>query len=267
MLSQAAPVNVNKQFGSKMNPNQIFKNSLKIFIGTIAFVSTFCTIIELMYFLSDPNYNKKVSISRDAWLSVSWSLLVNMILLSLFILQHSLLAVSGVKSAIKNYGMQDLYRSFYVITTTAVLQILIRNWFNIPEVTLWKFNMNFRPFWWLYTTIHIIAWLIIYIGNICMDVNELIGIKQIYYSIINLPDPNSRKSYQLQRLNSHMRHPSFVAFLLIFWSVPIMSLDRLLLATIFTLYMFISWTTDENDYAYQYSQYIRKFHELENLQS
>jgi hypothetical protein len=192
---------------------------------------------------------------------------VNMILLSLFILQHSLLAVSGVKSAIKNYGMQDLYRSFYVITTTAVLQILIRNWFNIPEVTLWKFNMNFRPFWWLYTTIHIIAWLIIYIGNICMDVNELIGIKQIYYSIINLPDPNSRKSYQLQRLNSHMRHPSFVAFLLIFWSVPIMSLDRLLLATIFTLYMFISWTTDENDYAYQYSQYIRKFHELENLQS
>jgi hypothetical protein len=48
---------------------------------------------------------------------------VNMILLSLFILQHSLLAVSGVKSAIKNYGMQDLYRSFYVITTTAVLQV------------------------------------------------------------------------------------------------------------------------------------------------
>jgi hypothetical protein len=59
------------------------------------------------------------------------------------------------------------------------LQILIRNWFNIPEVTLWKFNMNFRLFWWLYTTIHIIAWLIIYIGNICMDVNELIGIKQV----------------------------------------------------------------------------------------
>jgi hypothetical protein len=59
------------------------------------------------------------------------------------------------------------------------LQILIRNWFNIPEVTLWKFNMNFKLFWWLYTTIHIIAWLIIYIGNICMDVNELIGIKQV----------------------------------------------------------------------------------------
>ncbi|XP_044270761.1 nurim homolog [Tribolium madens] len=249
-----------------MNLKLILKNSVKITVGGIGFVSSFYTMIELMYFLSDPNYNRKV-ISQDPWLSASWSLLINMALLSVFILQHSLLAVPPLKDTVRKYGLQDLYRSFYVIATMVVLQIFMKNWHDIPELTLWKFNLNFRPFWLLYISIHVTAWLVIYIGNICMDINELIGIKQIYYSIINLPDPNLRKSFQLQRLNSHMRHPSFLAFVLIFWFVPVMSLDRLLLAAILTLYMFISWNTDESDYAYQYSQYKRKFHELENLQS
>ncbi|KAJ3662968.1 hypothetical protein Zmor_007282 [Zophobas morio] len=250
-----------------MGLQQILKNTGRVAVGALSFVSTFYTVIELMYFFSDPNYSKRVVTSKDEYLSVSWSLLMNMCLLTLFILQHSLLALPSIKGVFKKFGIQDLYRSLYVIATAVALQIFMRNWYEIPQITLWKFNLNFKPFWWIYAGIHIISWLVIYVGNICMDVNELIGIKQIYYSIINLPDPNYRKSVQLQRLNSHMRHPSFVAFLVIFWSVPILSLDRILLGTILSLYMFIGWNTDESDYAYQYSQYIRKFHELENLHS
>lgn len=45
------------------------------------------------------------------------------------------------------------------------------------------------------------------------------------------------------------------------------SIDRLLLATVFSLYMYIAWNTDENDYTYQKMQYERKYHELEWLHS
>lgn len=95
-------------------------------------------------------------------------------------------------------------------------------WQNISQVSLWNFNPMSKIIYWIIMLIHTIAWVVIYVGNICMDLNELLGIKQIYYSIKNLPDPNTYKSKELRRLYSHIRHPSFLGFLLILWIVPVM---------------------------------------------
>lgn len=43
------------------------------------------------------------------------------------------------------------------------------------------------------------------------------------------------------------------------------SLDRFLLATILTSYMYVGWNTDESDYYYHKYQYERKHFELESL--
>ncbi|KAJ8938458.1 hypothetical protein NQ314_011495 [Rhamnusium bicolor] len=248
-----------------MDIKQILFDIIKIVLCGFGLISTFYTVVEFTYFLSVPNHTIKLTISRDPWLNTSWALLVNMALLSLFILQHSLLASSKIKGAFTSYGLQVIYRSLYVITTSGILLFLMNHWKSTPDVLLWEYNMDYRPILWLYSSIHAVAWIIIYVGNICTDVTELLGIKQVYYSIVNLPDPNFRKSSQLQRLTAHMRHPSFLAFVLIFWLYPIMSLDRLLLAIILTSYMYIAWNTDERDYYYHKSQYERKYHELERL--
>lgn len=131
----------------------------------------------------------------DVWLNASWGLLVNMSLLSVFMLSHSLLAASSVKKHLGNWGLQDTYRSCYVLVAAVsllvgllncfdtfiiiIFQTITRNWLNISEFSIWKFNLNVKPFWWLYVSIHILAWLVIYVGNICMDINELLGIKQV----------------------------------------------------------------------------------------
>ncbi|KAL3276158.1 hypothetical protein HHI36_020877 [Cryptolaemus montrouzieri] len=243
-------------------------NVAKCTICGIGLLLTFYTIMDLMLFLSDP-YKQRLSgyPRRDVWTSISWSLLVDMCLLSMFVLQHSLLSSTKIKTFFESYGLQDLYRSFYVITTSIVLQIVISNWLYIPEVVLWKLNLNYKPVWWIYFGIHTIAWILIYVGNIFMDVNELLGIKQVAYSLKNLPDPNRRKSYELKRLCNHVRHPSFLAFILLIWITSVMSLDQLLLATVFSLYMYIAWNTDQEDYIYQKNQYELKFHELQYVQS
>lgn len=252
-----------------MNVKQHFIDLLKILLCGEALFCTFFTVIDLTYFLSIPDYkqlqNIATHIDQNDFSNLTWRLTLNSALLSLFMLQHSLMSASKIKDLFKYYGFQVIYRSLYIISTSVVLSQLTKNWQLCPHVILWQVNLNYRPYYWLFISSHTLAWLLIYIGNICVDVTELLGIKQVYYSICNLPEPSERKSCQLNRLNCHMRHPSFIGFVFIFWWFPIMTLDRLLLATITTLYMYLAWNTDDSDYAYQKYQFQRKHHELQQI--
>ncbi|XP_023016311.2 nurim homolog [Leptinotarsa decemlineata] len=241
-------------------------NLVKLLLCGFGLISTFYTVIEFTYFLSIPNYTIINESHREVpWEKTSLAMLRNMALLTLFIIQHSLLTSKKIKDAFSAYHLQEIFRSLYVIATSGVLLYLMKHWNSTPNVILWNLNLKYRPIWWMYIGIHGLAWITIYVGNICCDVTELLGLKQVYYSIVNLPDPNVRKSIQLQRLNSHMRHPSFLAFVLIFWLYPIMSLDRIWLASIFTGYMYLGWNPDESDYYYHKYQFDRKHHELEHM--
>ncbi|XP_060520280.1 nurim homolog [Cylas formicarius] len=242
-----------------------FLDVFKLTISLAGLISTFYAVIELTYFLSVPR-TVKLS-AKDPWLESSWALLVDMCLLTLFIIQHSTMASESFKHFLYSYKIRETQRSLYVISTAAFIWILIKYWQVAPILALWQLDFSYKPALWLYIGIHFMAWIIIYVANICTDVTELLGIKQVYYSLVNLPDPNRRKSYQLRKLTTHMRHPSFLGFLLIFWFFPVMTLDRLLLAAILTSYMYIAWNTDGEDYEYQKSMYQRKYHELQRLNS
>lgn len=95
-----------------------------------------------------------------------------------------------------------------------------------------------------------------------MDLGELLGIKQTYYDLHNYLEPIAYKSLELRNLYTHVRHPSFVGFTLILFATNVMSLDRLLLAVLLTTYMYVAWSSDQTDIAYQRKQLQRKKQEL-----
>lgn len=120
-------------------------NTLQLVLCTFGLVSTFYMIIDLTYFLSVPKFVKSELSSRgnnwnyiikfsgyyflETWVVTSWALLSNMFLLSLFILQHSLLASKYVKDAFNTCGLQPIYRTLYVITTSGILWV--RLWYEL----------------------------------------------------------------------------------------------------------------------------------------
>ncbi|KAK4872832.1 hypothetical protein RN001_014861 [Aquatica leii] len=244
---------------------ETIKIPINISISMTTIAITFYTVIELMMFLSDPHYKLPITPRGNFWVNASLSLFINQLLLSAFILQHTILALPSVKSWFSTLKIAVIQRSIYVITTAIALQLVIKYWQTIPEFVLWSINTNVRMYWWSFLLLHILAWTVIYVGTICMDINELLGVKQIYYNIRKLPDPCEYKSRDLKRLYLHMRHPSFLGFLVIFWAVPCMSLDRLLLASVLSAYMYLAWNTDEGDHRYQKMQTERKFYELNYL--
>lgn len=84
-------------------------------------------------------------------------------------------------------------------------------------------------------------------------------IPQVYYHCLGMGDPLAVKSSRAIRLYSHLRHPVYLEFLLILWAVPCLSLDRLLLALLFTTYLTCAHSLDQQDYVYLRAQLDKKF--------
>lgn len=238
--------------------------SVAICIACVSY--TAFILCNLMYFLSNHNENKEAiaSLKEDESIeSVLWFLIVDVSLLSIFMLQHSLMATDFAKHLFCKLRIDYMERSIYNVASAISLHLLFNNWRTVSSVALWKVNTSSSDsLWFTFTAFHALAWTIIYCGCVMMDLGELSSIKQIYYKFSNRPSPMAMKSKGLLRFYSHMRHPSFTGFLIVLWIHPYMTLDRLFLASILTIYMASMWTIDKEDCDYHANLVKRKQREL-----
>ncbi|XP_046391268.1 nurim homolog [Ischnura elegans] len=262
------------------------KTSFLAVISGFSLLVTFDTVWLLASFISyRPLSTRNDSACQDRFSesiatdSVLEPLLLDCLLLLLFILQHSLMARINIQWILDKIGLGVLTRCVYVLASCAALQGMMNYWQPVTSVCLWDAPRDSwigTIFWSSLVAIHVMSWFIVYGGCLLVDVGELIGLKQVLYYARGLPDPMKSKSERLIRYYKHMRHPSFIGFSLLFWGVPQMSLDRAALAFQLTMYMFIAWSTDEEDISYlryqledketyangdwHYSPYSKKLH-------
>ncbi|KAL6268814.1 hypothetical protein P5V15_001938 [Pogonomyrmex californicus] len=234
-------------------------NILSVVVGICSFVYTCYILCYLTYFLSNhgDNQNLHTASGDNAGESILWSLLIDMLLIKIFVFQHSIMANEFFKHIFCRLQIEYLSRSIYNACSSASLHFLISKWQHTPAVTIWKFETSNEAVWMLFSGFHVFAWSIIYSGCIMIDIPELCGLKQIWYKVSERSSLLDTKSNEFRRYMKHMRHPSFIGFLTILWIYPIMSVDRVLLATILTIYMALRWTIDFEDYNY-HKRYFRQ---------
>ncbi|XP_054724899.1 nurim homolog [Uloborus diversus] len=194
------------------------------------------------------------------------SLIQNVGLLSIFMLQHTFQAKKAIKKLLHHLNCDVSERLLYNIGSCIVLQVVMYFWQPVQSCTLWQIPTSNHPLaWWFFTLVHTISWLIIYSGCYIMDLTELLGIKQVYHHFQHWPKPLCQKSEGLQRIYRHMRHPGFSTLPVIMFVHPVMQLDRLLLAFILTIYMILQFKVDDIDYAYQKRMLQRKVRDLSTV--
>ncbi|XP_050450962.1 nurim homolog [Cataglyphis hispanica] len=240
-------------------------NVLSITMCASSFVYTCYILCNLTYFLSSHNSKDerlRVVSDDNAIQSSLWSLLIDMSLLTIFILQHSIMANDFTKHIFFKLHIEYLNRSIYNACSSASLHFLINKWQQSPALIVWKIDTSNDTIWILFSGLHVFFWCIIYSGCIMMDIAELCGLKQVWYRVSGKNSPLDTKSRELRRYMRHMRHPSFIGFLAILWIYPFMSMDRLLLAIILTIYMVLMWTIDSEDYSYHIRYFRQKQIEL-----
>ena len=178
-------------------------------------------------------------------------------LIALFGLQHSVMARMGFKAWLKRHLPESAERSVYVLLASAMLMLLFWQWRPIPG-TVWSAgSVVGQAFGW---TVFAAGFALVLLSTFLIDHFDLFGLKQVWNQFAGRPAaPHEFRTPLLYRL---VRHPLYLGFILAFWGGPSMSAGHLLFAAAMTGYILIAIRFEERDLVHhlgdRYVQYRRQ---------
>lgn len=209
------------------------------FLLTFAFFACFIIFLGNLPKPSKPWLDPTVDIGGS--LDLFAAALVDIGLVALFGLQHSLMARPGFKAWWTRIVPKGLERSTYVMAASLVGFIMMAFWQPIP-IAIWHVSGPAAvPFWVLFA----VGWTILLSAGISFNLFELLGVRQAWAWYHGKPTPPL--TLKTHWLYDWMRHPMYVGVLLGLWMTPHMTVGHALMAASFTLYILIAMRYEERD--------------------
>ena len=151
---------------------------------------------------------------------------MNLLLLTVFALQHSIMARRSFKRWWTSIVSPAVERSTYVLAATLALALLLWQWRPIPEPVIWRVDnaIGVQALWVVFW----LGWSVLLLATFLINHFELFGLRQVFSRLIGreVPDAEFRTPF----LYRYVRHPIYFGFLLGFWAAPVMTAGHLLFA-------------------------------------
>ena len=221
--------------------------------GVAAYVAFQATLLYFIGFSA----NLLVPRSVDVGASAPWAdaLVTDLLLLTLFGVQHSVMARRGFKRWWTRLVPPVVERSTYVVATCVVLALMFWFWVPIAAPVVWRVEhgAGVALLWGLFG----LGWLLALISTFLINHFELFGLQQVFARLTQRAMPEAR--FRTPLLYRCVRHPMYAGFLLTFWSVPVMTAGRLLFALGFSAYILIGIAFEERDLIRQFGERYRTY--------
>jgi methanethiol S-methyltransferase len=229
------------------------KKKLMFIYGLISYVIFLATFTYYIAFIEGVIVPKTIDTGVQS--STVKAILIDIIVLSVFALQHSIMARPAFKKWWTGIIHPAIERSTYVLLSSLAVILICWQWRPLNTV-LWNFT-GVTVSGILYG-ISVLGWIMVLLSTLMISHFELFGLKQVYDNLV------SRRStevpFTVNIFYGFVRHPLMLGFMIAFWAAPVMTAGHLLFAVVNTVYIFMAVKfLEEKDlekiHGEQYSQY------------
>ena len=216
------------------------KRLLIFLYGLIAYGGFVFVFLYAMGFLADLFVPKSINDGSEGpvWLAAA----VNVGLMSLFAIQHSIMARPGFKALLTRLVPRSMERSTFVVATCLVLGLLFWLWRPMTAV-IWQAPDPVTEFALL--ALSGAGWLMVLYSSFLIDHFDLFGLRQVILHLRRRP--YTHRPFAVRSLYRLVRHPLMLGFLIAFWATPLMTAGHLLFAAVVTAYILVALQLEERD--------------------
>ena len=229
-------------------PGGLMKRFVVLLYGVVCYAVFFASFLYGIGFLG----NVAVPTSIDAELTgtLSQALIIDIALLGLFALQHSIMARPAFKRWWTRIVPVAAERSTYVLFSSLALILLFWAWRPIGAVIWDVQNETGRIA--IYAG-YAFGWALLLVATFLINHFDLFGLRQVW--LYFRKKPYAELAFRTPSLYKVMRHPIYVGWLCIFWCAPTMTAAHLLFALMTTAYILIALKLEERDLIAAFPEY------------
>ena len=222
---------------------------LAIFVyGVLAYGVFFATFLYLAGFMGNVLVPKSIDALPTA--PLGRALLVNLSLLGLFAVQHSLMARPFFKRWVTRFIPESAERSTFVLAASLALILLMAFWEPMGGV-VWNVESEAGR-----STVYGVfglGLLLVLFSTFLINHFDLFGLRQVWLGLVG--HDYEPLDFKLRSLYRHVRHPLYLGFFLAIWATPTMTVAHLVFSAMCSAYILIATRLEERDLRRAHPEY------------
>lgn len=224
--------------------------------GVVSYAVFFATFLFAFGWVGGVLTPTSLDAPRAAEGAMAWglALAVNLGLLLVFAVQHSVMARPWFKAWLTRFVAEPAERSTYVLLSSVALLLMFWLWQPLGG-EVWRVEQPVLK--WALVGLMASGWLLVLVATFLINHFDLFGLRQVWLHLRG--KAYTHLPFKTPSLYRHVRHPLYVGWFIAFWATPTMTGTHLVFAVVTAVYILMAIRWEERDLTEFHGETYRKY--------